>query len=383
MNELMKKIKLKIILVRSSPLNIDIRTPKLIKALNEKGYSTTLVNWEREGKNPSNKLKEISCTQIPLRVRAPFGFRVIPFYILWWFYVFTKLSGIKLDLIYAINFDCAIPAIIISKLKRKPIVYEVLDVYEDQAQFPRWIRQILLGIDKLIFRFSDAVVLVDEMQLLELEGIPNNNIYIIYDSPPKANIEKELEIIEDSKNNDFTLFYAGVLMKSKLLNIDKVVEAIKDIDGVKLIIAGYGDLVPEIKRLESSMPSKIHFVGKISYEEVIKKGAEANAFFILRDTSRKSNVYTCGSNLFNAMACGKPIIVNKGTSTAIKVKKERCGIIVNARDVSEIKTAILRLKNDKRFWKELATNARKAYDQKYSWEIMERRLYDLFKALLF
>jgi glycosyltransferase involved in cell wall biosynthesis len=91
--------------------------------------------------------------------------------------------------------------------------------------------------------------------------------------------------------------------------------------------------------------------------------------------------YICGSTLFNAMVCGKPILVNLGTSTTNKVNRENCGLAVNSGDVEEIKQAIIRLRDNPPLCRELGANARRAYEQRYGWEIMETRLIGLYNEL--
>lgn len=214
--------------------------------------------------------------------------------------------------------------------------------------------------------------------------IPNNNIVIIYDSPPKEMLSTiDMDLNSDVPHDgEFILFFAGALIKLRKLNIDKVIEAIKDIDGVKLLIAGYGDMVDEIVELSSQIPNKIEFLGKIKYEEVIKNGIKSNLFFVLRDSALPSHKCICGSTLFNAMICSKPILVNKDTSTAIKVSKENCGLVVDARNIEEIKDAIVQLKDDYNLSRQLGLNGNNAYKTKYGWGIMENRLINLYKKLI-
>jgi glycosyltransferase involved in cell wall biosynthesis len=79
------------------------------------------------------------------------------------------------------------------------------------------------------------------------------------------------------------------------------------------------------------------------------------------------------------MMCGKAIIVNQNTSTATKVIEEKCGIIVDANEVNQIKEAIILLRDNPTIRYEMGRNARKAYEIKYSWKIMERKLQKLYK----
>jgi len=371
-----------IIFVRSSALDRDIRLPKEIVALNQAGYRTKLLYWDRDCCiNETKKLK--GCEDIPLRLKAPWGIKILPFLPIWWSFVFICLLITSYDVIHAVNFDCIIPSLIAGRLKRKYVVYEILDIYEEQIPLPRAIKSILLKVDKLFMRLADAVIIADEAQIEGIGGIPNPKVVPIYDSPPNISIGEYIR--EESTcqpNKPFTLFYAGALYKARRLNLEKVLEAIRDLNGVKLVIAGYGDLVDEIRKWMSQMPDKVEFIGKISYQEVIQRGnSDADLFFILRDSAIPINRFTCGSNLFNAMICGKPILANKGSSTAAKVHENNCGLVVDANNVEEIKKAIIKLRDNPELCKELGANGRRAYEHKYSWEIMEHRLVSLYQKL--
>ncbi len=80
--------------------------------------------------------------------------------------------------------------------------------------------------------------------------------------------------------------------------------------------------------------------------------------------------------------CGKPILVNQGTSTAQKVREENCGIVVDAHNVAEVRTAIEKLRDNPDLCRQFGLNARKAYVEKYNWAIMEKRLLKLYQELL-
>ena len=368
-----------IIFVKSNLLDRDIRLPKEITALNKAGQKAKLILWDRVCNN-KNSARQTEFEEITLRLKAPWGIKILLFLPIWWSFVFINLLVTKYDVIHAVNFDSIIPALIAGKLKKKPIVYEILDVYVDEIVLPQLIRKITLGVDKIFMRFSNAIIVADEMQIEGIGGIPNNKIVPIYDSPPNAFIGNINEFQKD--NNTFTLFFAGVLNKARQLNLDKVIEAIKDIDGIKLIIAGYGDLVDNIKEWVSQMPEKVEFIGAISYTEVIQNGLKSDLFFILRDPIVPANQYTCGSTLFNAMICGKPILANDGSSTASKVRENNCGLVVNANDINQIKQAIIKLRDDPELCQKLGANARKAYNEKFAWLLMEQRLIRLYQEVV-
>jgi glycosyltransferase involved in cell wall biosynthesis len=316
---------------------------------------------------------------IPFRLKAPWGTGVLPLLPLWWGFVLVRLLTMRFDIVHAVNFDSVIPCVIAAKIKRKPVVYEILDVYEELL--PGGLRAIGLAVDKIIMRLATAIIVVDDEQVQGIGGIPNRRIVTIYDSPPDYLIRNDGGSPDNKKNEKFTLFYAGQLHRDRLLNLDKVIEAVKEIDGVKLVVAGYGDMAEEIREMAARLPDKLEFIGKISYQEVIKRGLTADLFFVLRDPVLPFYRYICGSTLFNAMICGKPILVNRGTSTTKKVTQENCGLVVNSGDVREIKQAIIKLRDNPQLCRDLGANARKAYEQRYGWEIMGQRLVNLYNEL--
>lgn len=370
--------KKKVIIIHSNALALNVRGFKVIEANNDK-YNFTFLGWNRK-KDPLDHFKIPLNSEVSfLNLKAPYGKLYLFVMLFWWIYIFLWLIVKKWDIVHVMNLDSSFPTLLAAKIKGKKSIYEILDTYEDTVILPSTIRNLLIKLDKILISHFDAVILVDEEQKEELGGIPNNNIKVVYDSPPDIP-----ENIKCPQHTNFTIFSAGAFHKDRKLNLDKILSVLRELDGVNLIIAGYGDkdIITEIRRYEMEMPDKIKFIGKISYEEVIKRSYCADMLFQFRDSSLLINKYICGSTLFNSMASGTPIIVNKGTSTANKVQKENSGLIIDANSKDEIKEAILKLKNDKDLREKLGSNARKAYQNKYSWKLMEKQLRILYNGLI-
>jgi len=130
------------------------------------------------------------------------------------------------------------------------------------------------------------------------------------------------------------------------------------------------------------MPGKIQYIGEINYTEVLERSTKADLLFMLRDyVAKPVNKYICGSKVLEAMMCSTPILVNEGTSTANIVREENCGLVVDANNIEEIRRAIIKLRDNPELCEELGINARKAHEERYSWEIMELRLLALYQEL--
>jgi glycosyltransferase involved in cell wall biosynthesis len=369
----MKLNKKRVILIATSALSEHTRASKVAKTLIHRGYSVTFLGWDRGLKHPVVEQWEAGATprEILLKLKSPSYINTLPFYPIWWCFVFFQLMITKWDVAHAINFDSVPPTVITGKLKRKPVIYDILDTYEDSIFLPKVIRNVCIKIDNLFMQLASSVILADEAQIEEMGGIPNSKVVTVYDSPPDIFDRGNLS---HRRNDVFTLFFGGILASVKALNLDKIFVAIEDIEDVKIVIAGYGDLVEDVKRWSNKMPDKIQLIGAISHAEVLERSAGADLLFLLRSPVLITNKYICGSKILEAMMCGRPILVNKGTSTANKVSEERCGLVVDAKNIEEIKEAIIKLRDNPELYEELGANARKAYEERYSWEIMERRI---------
>jgi glycosyltransferase involved in cell wall biosynthesis len=370
--------KKEVVFVRSNSLDRDVRLPKEITAVNQAGYRTRHIYWDRE-RRPDAPLPLENHRALPFRLKAPWGLWVLPLLPLWWCFVFFRLLTLRFDIVHVVNYDSVIPCVIAAGLKRKPIIYELLDVYEELL--PAGLRAVGFAVDKVIMRLASAIIVVDDEQVAGIGGIPHRRIVTVYDSPPDSLVNQDNAPPESEKREGFTLFYAGQLIRGRLLNLDRVIEAVREIDGVRLVVAGYGDMAGEIAALAARLPDKFRFLGKIPYAEVIRQGRLADLFFVLRDPAVPYYRYICGSTLFNAMLCGRPVLVNQGTSTTKKVVEENCGLAVDSGDGRAIKQAIIELRDNPQRCRELGTNARRAYEQHYGWNLMAPRLVALYNAL--
>jgi glycosyltransferase involved in cell wall biosynthesis len=369
----------RIILIKTNLIDRDPWLAKEIDTLKRGGYAIILLCWDRDCKASRTQQwkAEGNYSEIRLRLKAPYGIKILPLLPIWWCFELFWLMVKRWDIVHAINFDSIIPAVIAAKLKRRPIIYEIFDVYADMIVLPRLLRRIGVYIDKIFMRLANAVIIANEAQEKELNGIPNSNIVEIYNPPPDYFTK-----VYAQGNDTFTIFYAGVLYRSRPMNLDKVFQAIRNTDEVRLVIAGYGDQVKEIEEWVSEAADKVKFIGKLSYTEVLERTTRADLLFALYDPIVPSVRHASCNKLFEAMMAGKPILVSKGTAMADMVEKENCGLVVDSNSVDEIRKAIVSLKESPELCRQLGANGRKAYEQKYNREIMEQRLLTLYRGII-
>ena len=219
-------------------------------------------------------------------------------------------------------------------------------------------------------KYTDTLFLVDESRYNEVKEAKINNISYIYNSP--------LDYFQGNKYNlryELKIFYGGSISKER--GIDHVLEAIKDMNDVKLVVAGDGDkkIIHKLNNADNT-----EFLGWLPYNNLIAETLDSDIIFRFSNPNNPRTKTASPNKLFEAMMCGKPIIMNSEMGISEIVLKEDCGILVPYDSINSLKDAIIQLKNDN-LRNELGLNGRKAYEKKYNWKIMEKRLLNAYKDL--
>ena len=174
----------------------------------------------------------------------------------------------------------------------------------------------------------------------------------------------------------FTIVYTGNIVKNR--GLDRITSAIKDLNDVKLLIAGKPideNLLHVLLRLPN-----VEYRGLLQPAEALALNLLSDAMIILYDLQIPNNNFSMSNKLFEAMMCGLPIITN--VSTEIVKEEVGCGTIVDYNDINKIKGAIATLRDDPQLCRKLGNNGRNAFLQKYNWGKMEQKLLEIYKNLV-
>ncbi len=368
---------MKTVIIRSCLETLTPRAFKNAQGLAASGYDVVLLAWDRKAKSPKREVKD-GYQARRFRFRAPYGLKVLIYLPVWWCFEFLWLMNNRWDIVHAMDFDTLPPAMLAARLKRKPVIYEIADVYEDMVALPSLIRNISMWVDRLFICLASAIIISDEARIKEFGGIPNDRITVIYNSPPDLFQEAGTPT---GTGNEFTLFYSGALHEERQANLDKVARAIQDIDGIALVIAGYGNQTGQMTQWAAEAPGKIEFAGYTDYTETLQRTMAADVIISLYAPVLLNTRYASANKLFEAMMCGKPVLVSKGTAMADIVEKEHCGLALDPDNIDEIREAIAKLRENPGLYQQLGANGRKAYEQRYNWATMRQRLLNLYQEV--
>jgi glycosyltransferase involved in cell wall biosynthesis len=370
-----------ILMVLSNPCTHDPRVLKEAKTLEEAGNTVTILAWDRKRQASIEETKD--GVDI-VRLRNTKFMDLLPYNILrlrfWWMAGAKKAlemhSRTPFNIIHCHDLD-TLP--IGEKIKRKlgiPLIYDSHEIwpYMIEGDVPKILVKRLLSLEKKLLKSVDYVITVGKSSRDYFRRITNKPIGIVMNC-------KDLvyENYQSPKNLEFTLIYIGSMSKKRFF--PEIVDLVGQMAGVKLVLASSAKrgMVYEVKERCNNYKNT-EFLGTIPEEELIPRTKAADATFILVDPKSKHYQRTLFNKQFEAMVCGRPIIVTNNTFAAEMTKELDCGLVVEYNGES-IRETIIKLRDNPDLCKRLGVNAIRSAQNVYNWEIEKEKLLKIYERV--
>lgn len=362
---------MKVMLVISVPVHPG--TDKLARTLAKAGYEVRVLRWDRQCLGVLETKHDGYITNM-VQLKAPSGNGAVMLYWLkWWSAEYHKINEFKPDVVHCLNWDTLLPAILAKRMLGCKVIYQALDSLGGSYNGKLKLRIPARMIEKLTAKWADEIFVVSEPFL----DIFHRGI-VIYNIPEDTGVNPK------SKEGRFTLFYGGNISDARLIR--KVAVATKML-GVRFVLAGKE---MDVGVIDYAVSQGAEYIGVISHDELIRQTLESDAIICLSDMRIPDFKMSMPNKLFEAMMCGKPIIVTGGTPMARLVSQERCGLILDkiydpldydlpaAELIYDLEGALVALQS-KQFRDRLGQNGRKAYERQYNWEKESKKLLEMYE----
>ena len=373
---------LKILFLRSNPIDPDPRVEKEARALVAAGYKVIVLGWDRTASLPLQETHD-GFIIYRLGIKAAFGKGLanLPALIRWQIAMLVWLIHNRNEYaaIHACDFDTVLPAWLMKLLYKKIIVYDIFDFYADHLRAtPGWIKFIIRHIDYWIISKVDALILCDESRRTQIQRAKPLRLFVIYNSPEELD-ETQINNFPTDASEKFHISYVGLLQRER--GLFEMIEVLSRHPEWQLDLAGFGGDEPLILERVKDLPN-ISWHGRIPYYHALMLSAKADVLFATYDPTIENHRYSSPNKIFEAMMLGKPVIVARNTNMDRIVEEAHCGIVVEYGDVNGLEKALLALSVNPELRNELGRNGRLAYQQKFSWTIMKNRLISLYNIIL-
>ena len=338
-----------ILVIIANPFTHDSRVLNELTSLIRAGYEVTVLAWDFYKKTAltekNNGINIIRIRDAGLASLLYYRILRLPF---WYSEAYKKAIGLnkkkKFDVIHCHDLITLPIGIRLKKSIGCFLIYDAHEIFGyllREAKWPlNWLANYFLWKERRIIQYVDEIITVNEYLMEYFSGITNKPITIITHCKPLQGMA-----YESANNNKFTIIYIRSLNKSRF--ILEAIEVVKELSDVCFIIGGLVGLskyIYEIKRKISNVPN-IYFIGPVPETEVLSMTKNADVVVCMFDPKDTYQRIGSPNKLFEAMVCGRPILVSRGTFVGELVNKEKCGLVVPYTK-NDLKDAIVRLRDD-------------------------------------
>jgi glycosyltransferase involved in cell wall biosynthesis len=283
------------------------------------------------------------------------------------FAIFATIKGVQLDgdIVFASStpLTIAIPGILISKIKKIPMIFEVRDLWPDVpislgVVKNRFFKLASLWLEKIAYKNSSHIValapgmkevIVQKCPKAKVTIIPNGSDFELFSSNLK-NLRGKLGF----NNKDKIVLYTGAI--GRVNNVEYLAEIAKEafqIDqSVKFIVVGDGNMYDEIvsKTQNWKIFNKNFFffppVAKQNIPFWINSADLMVVFYKGPSCALKNSVQ---NKFFDALAAGKPVVFDHDGWSVKHLEKQRGAIRIPSENPRLAAGIIVKYLNDKQW----------------------------------
>lgn len=301
------------------------RVRNYLNYFDENNVDYHVIAWNRNGTAQPDK--KITFFQ----KKAEYGKRIanIPNKFLWILFVIKQIFKNRKNCtaIHACDIDAIIPALIVGKILRKTVIFDIFD-WISSLTGKGVVYRIVEFLQNFAYKHSDYIILCEEERKAQARTI-NKNVHVL-PNIPNGNVVFDKETIEqtneDKEKYDLVISYVGVFDRDR--GLENLLECVADCPDVKLNIAGFGVLDDMIQKYAHDYEN-IRYWGRVEYEvgQAIMKGSDViAAMYHLTSPLHK---FAAPNKYYESLILGVPMITTENTLVGKKVFKYNTGFVIS------------------------------------------------------
>lgn len=260
----------------------------------------------------------------------------------------------------------------------RQLIPDPLSVNIDEKTREKWMKMLLENVKE-----ADYIITVsDSIKAWYLSIDPLLQVEVIYNSPPLA-ANYNVKGSGDYRQR-FVVAHEGNITKESSEKILSATESCSKIMDILLKFIG-GPRYGESILIPNDIQASVNLSGWVNYLDIPGMMSDVDIGIIdLDSTQSLNNTFAMPSKLFSYLNNGVPVLVSKCSDMEKFVNTYQCGIVINKSNPasSDYVKGILYLYRNKPQLKQMSLNARKAMEDVYCWNHMEKRLIKVYQSLV-
>lgn len=336
------------------------------------------------------KLKVIRTFVLPLESKG-----LLKRLLVFWSFMLSSLFALplvgKTDVVWAANPDVfvLVPALVYSRLKRKPLVSNVDDlIIEDlydldliqRGSVPSKLAELFA---RVLFAKVKAATPISPgyIETIARYGVDKSNIQVVRGGVDLNVFKPQLKHKVDQK---FTVLYSGGF--SIAYDFEQIFKAAKIIEGldadVEFVIQGKGEFLSSMRsRVDELELRNVKIIDELLSRTAVGKFLSQADVLILPLTNFKTSYRGMSSKLYEYQAVGKPIICCSDGLPKTYVQESKSGLVVCPGDFKDLVQAVIKLKQNPELARTMGANGRRFVENEASIEAIGLRIKTIFQSL--
>lgn len=362
-----------VVMLLSNPYEPDVRAQKEAHMLALAGYRVTVIAWDRTLSHARRETEEIPArlaaaladwpgrvveTPAPIaivRIRKRAGWRRGPRHLLpkvpaFWWKLWRATRRARPTIVHAHQLDTLPVAHLFSRVFGVPVVYDARENYPAMLANTAGplITAALERLDRWLTPRTAAVLAVGERHAVRHRDM-GGRVWIVHNSqaPPEIDAAgpeiRALRRSLDVPDGALLVVYVGNLSADRLLT--PILEAVPRVDEVVLVVAGDGPRAREVERATSACP-RIRWLGHVPLPQVGRIVAASDVVYYGLNAADPNSFYFMPNLAFFALATGRPLLVTPVGEIADVVRREQCGLVMEAATGAAAEQALRQLRDE-------------------------------------
>lgn len=379
------KVKHRVVLVRSNPVNPNPAVERIASVLTNENWDVTVVGWDRSKEYDAcegvltlgDKTARIIRFGIPAVFSGGIKKNLVPLIkfekkLAKWF----REHKDEYDAIHAFDFDTGFVAKHAAKKYKKGLVYQIQDFYAaDRFDEGSLGYNIIKSMEFSVINNADASIICTEARKKQIAGSHPKMLEVVHNTPGYSKVAENDEF--NVSYDKVKIAYVGCFEPGRFLK-ELITIAMND-SRIELHIGGFG-LYEEYVKECCKKSDRIIFYGKLPYDKVLSLEKKCDIISALYDPAVSNNRYAAPNKLYESMMLSKPVIMCENTGWDEVIVSNDIGVIAKPSE-NGIKQALHELIEKKNLWTDMGKRSNELYQSTYSWSIMSERVKKLYCKL--
>ena len=252
---------------------------------------------------------------------------------LWW-----RLLRTKADIVWANDTDTLLGCFMAAQMKRKKLVMDAHELFPEVPELigREWVKRVWENLERRLMPKCDALLTVCQSIADYYKNRYGVEMEVVRNVPVMEAWQRGK--VAERQSGERILLYQGNVNKGR--GVDWAIDALEWLEECRLVVAGGGDLLEEMKTYAAAKPwaGRIEFTGRLTPGELERLTVGASVGLVMLEDMGLSYHYALPNRIGDFIAAGVPMVVSDLPEMATVVRRFGVGEVmdgVGARALAE------------------------------------------------